>query len=589
MNPLTVVISFTTLLCVVQVLVMLVKVPTDLYFLPTIPLLLIPLYYDRRFYIPLLLLLVLGVIWANLSPAGLRPEIAVSVSIAAFCMLVIMEITHSVAQKLEDDEARSRENERKYRRFFENSEDGFFMVNENGQICEWNSSMEQLTGLNRASANGKPAWEILYRLVPEDRKSRALYDALKSNFQEMLQKGQVPSPLQTGEQQIQSLDGTLRTIRQNTFLIESERGWLIGLGMRDVTDTHAEDVELRKTNDLLTEAVKEMERRNKEAGLLNEMGDLLQSCLAVSDTYAVFGQFAEQIFPDQSGILYLLDNDHNLYESVASWGGPLASDTTFAPDACWTLRRGRVHIVTDPGNRLVCPHLRQGKQNQGFAPYLCVPMTVQGETLGVLHIQTNEQTSIEQLEQLAVTVAVRVGLAVANLKLRETLRVQSIRDPLTGMFNRRYMEETLERELHRAARHQLPLGVIMLDIDHFKQFNDTYGHEAGDGLLRELATFLQANVRSEDVPCRYGGEEFIIILPEASLEDTCRRAEQLQEGIHHLKLQYPEMPLGMVTVSQGVAGFPDHGASAGQLLRTVDAALYRAKRSGRDRVIVAEK
>jgi diguanylate cyclase (GGDEF)-like protein len=322
---------------------------------------------------------------------------------------------------------------------------------------------------------------------------------------------------------------------------------------------------------------------------LNEMGDLLQSSPQIADTYAVFGQFAGQIFPNHSGILYLLDNDHNLYEAVASWGGPVASDPTFAPDACWTLRRGRVHIVTDPNNRLICPHLHLGRNGAGFAPYLCVPMTVQGETLGVLHLQAGTGQSIEDLEQLAQTVAVRVGLTVANLKLRESLRVQSIRDPLTNLFNRRYMEETLERELHRAARHQLPLGVIMLDIDHFKHFNDTYGHEAGDGLLHELGAFLQANVRSEDVPCRYGGEEFIIILPEASLEDTCKRADQIHEGIHHLKVQFPEMPPGSITVSQGVAGFPEHGASAGQLLRTVDAALYRAKRSGRDRVIVAEK
>jgi diguanylate cyclase (GGDEF)-like protein len=215
-------------------------------------------------------------------------------------------------------------------------------------------------------------------------------------------------------------------------------------------------------------------------------------------------------------------------------------------------------------------------------------MTVQGETLGVLHLQARQNQSIEQIEQLAVTVAVRVGLAVANLKLRESLRLQSIRDPLTGLFNRRYMEETLERELHRAARHQLPLGVVMLDIDHFKQYNDTFGHGAGDDLLRELGTFLQANVRSEDVPCRYGGEEFIIIFPEATLEDTCKRAEQMHEGINRLKTQSPDKPLGSITVSQGVASFPEHGASAGQILRSVDAALYRAKRSGRDKIIVAE-
>ena len=182
----------------------------------------------------------------------------------------------------------------------------------------------------------------------------------------------------------------------------------------------------------------------------------------------------------------------------------------------------------------------------------------------------------------------RVALAFANLRLRETLRSQSIRDPLTGLFNRRYMEETLERELHRAARHQTLLGVLMIDIDHFKLFNDTFGHGVGDALLEELGSFLRANVRSEDVPCRYGGEEFIIILPEANLEDTVRRANQLRQGIAGMKLQRHGKSIGPVTISQGVAGFPEHGASAGQLLQAVDAALYRAKRGGRDRVVVAE-
>ena len=151
------------------------------------------------------------------------------------------------------------------------------------------------------------------------------------------------------------------------------------------------------------------------------------------------------------------------------------------------------------------------------------------------------------------------------------------------------MEETLERELHRAARHQLSLGVVMLDIDHFKDFNDTFGHDAGDAVLRELGVFLQANIRSEDVACRYGGEEFILILPEATLEDTVKRTLKLRDGINALKIQYSGQMLGPITVSQGVASFPDHGASAGQIIRAVDAALYRAKRSGRDRVVVAEK
>jgi diguanylate cyclase (GGDEF)-like protein len=278
-----------------------------------------------------------------------------------------------------------------------------------------------------------------------------------------------------------------------------------------------------------------------------------------------------------------------MYEAVVDWGEPVLGELEFEPDACWSLRRGRVHLVTDQNNRLFCQHLGPHPDTNRVVPYVCVPMTAQGETLGVLHVQSGTRNNIDQTEKIATIVGVRLALTLVNLRLRETLRLQSIRDPLTGLFNRRYMEETLERELHRAARHQHPLGVVMIDIDYFKNFNDSYGHEAGDALLRELGQYLQANIRSEDVAARYGGEEFILILAEASLEDTVRRTLKLREGINALKVMHMDQQIGPITVSQGVASFPDHGASAGQILRAVDAALYRAKRGGRDRVVVAEK
>jgi diguanylate cyclase (GGDEF)-like protein len=224
-------------------------------------------------------------------------------------------------------------------------------------------------------------------------------------------------------------------------------------------------------------------------------------------------------------------------------------------------------------------------------------MMAQGETLGVLHLQSGKpspsqtqeerETLAASQQQLAVTLAEHVALALANLKLRETLRQQAIRDPLTGLFNRRYMEETLERELRRAERRQAPLGVIMFDLDHFKKFNDTFGHAAGDIVLREIGAFLHTRVRVEDIACRYGGEEFVVILPDASLEDTLKRAEQLRVGIKGLNVRYHDQALGAVAVSLGVAVLPEHGSTTEAILKAADAALYRAKREGRDRVVVA--
>lgn len=221
---------------------------------------------------------------------------------------------------------------------------------------------------------------------------------------------------------------------------------------------------------------------------------------------------------------------------------------------------------------------------------MCVPMMAQGETLGILHLQSSAQQEqlSEPLQRLAVNVSEHIALALANLKLRETLRSQSIRDPLTGLFNRRYMEESLERELHRAHRKHSAVGIIMLDIDRFKRFNDTFGHDAGDTLLRELGTFLQSHVRGEDIACRCGGEEFTLILPETSPVVARQRAEDIREGVKHLSVQHHHQPLGAITFSVGVATFPDHGETAEAVLRAADGALYRAKHAGRDRIEVAE-
>jgi diguanylate cyclase (GGDEF)-like protein len=194
----------------------------------------------------------------------------------------------------------------------------------------------------------------------------------------------------------------------------------------------------------------------------------------------------------------------------------------------------------------------------------------------------------ETKQRLAVTAAGHIALALANLRLRETLRMQSIRDPLTGLFNRRYMEESLARELRRAARNQRKLGAIMLDLDHFKRFNDTFGHEAGDALLRELGGFLRTRTRREDIACRYGGEEFVVILPEASIEATRQRAERLREEFKHLNVQHRGRSLGAVTLSLGVAVFPEHASTVEDIMRSADRALYRAKAEGRDRVVLGE-
>jgi diguanylate cyclase (GGDEF)-like protein len=220
----------------------------------------------------------------------------------------------------------------------------------------------------------------------------------------------------------------------------------------------------------------------------------------------------------------------------------------------------------------------------------------QGTALGLLHLVESRAGSGEVAphhalahRQLAFTVADRIELSVSNLRLQAKLRDQAIRDGLTGLFNRRYMQESLERELRRAQRRKMPLGVIMLDIDHFKRFNDTFGHAAGDTLLRALGSLLQQHTRGEDIACRYGGEEFTLILLEASPEDTGQRAERLREEASRLSIEHGRQHLGDVTISLGVAIFPEHAADSEGLLKAADAALYRAKEGGRNRVMMAHQ
>jgi diguanylate cyclase (GGDEF)-like protein len=184
-------------------------------------------------------------------------------------------------------------------------------------------------------------------------------------------------------------------------------------------------------------------------------------------------------------------------------------------------------------------------------------------------------------------VADNLALALSNLHLRARLQQQAIRDPLTGLFNRRYLDETLERELQRAERHQHPISIIMIDIDHFKRFNDIYGHHAGDLLLQAVGQFLRTHTRGEDIACRYGGEEFVLVLPEASLEEARRRAEHIRTAMKHIFVEHNGQMLGGNTISLGVAVFPTHGTTADYLIDEADRALYQAKGAGRNCVVVA--
>ncbi len=321
----------------------------------------------------------------------------------------------------------------------------------------------------------------------------------------------------------------------------------------------------------------ELERRNTELLVAGELAELLQAVESADELFGLAASFGERLFHGLSGALFLLNESGNHVEAMASWGDDVAGEQVFDPHDCWALRRGRRHGSLNDESAPRCPHV-----GEGLEAFLCVPLVAQGQAIGVFHLVGGDRggpSSRVPVEALAVSVAEHIGLALTNLRLLESLRHRSIRDPLTGLFNRRYLEETLEREIKRAERSGSPLSLMMLDIDDFKMFNDTHGHTPGDALMRELSGLLQRHTRGGDAACRLGGDEFLLLLPETSVDDATRRAQELREEVEGFEIAIGGEVVS-VTVTVGVATFPDHAGDMASLVRAADEAMYQAKHAG---------
>lgn len=351
-----------------------------------------------------------------------------------------------------------------------------------------------------------------------------------------------------------------------------------------VTEVEGEDLErLARSFNQLADRVAE---RDREVALLHDMGQLLQAANDEEEAFRIVGQTLPALVPGVSGALYTADRGgSDLVQRVIFGETSRAGAERFEQGGCWGLRRGQTYLVLEPGAALPCAHLATPPW-----PYVCMPLTAQGQILGLLHLQTEPGDHGARLGAalgLLPAVAAEVALALSNLALRAELLAKSVRDPLTGLFNRRYLEETLTREIDRARRKQTALAVAMTDLDHFKRLNDTWGHAAGDEVLRSFAGLLQAHFRTQDVLCRYGGEEFALIFPDCTTDQARRRAESLLAALRASTIPYGDQTITGVTASVGIAGYPRQGATPEALLRQADHALYEAKRAGRDGVHVA--
>ncbi|QNI32217.1 GGDEF domain-containing protein [Alloacidobacterium dinghuense] len=361
---------------------------------------------------------------------------------------------------------------------------------------------------------------------------------------------------------------------------------LFGILLRDASKRIEMEKQISDTNDRLKVTVKTLESQATETNLLTSLRGELQLCATPAEGYRTAQRYVAQVLPAAKITLFTVNHSRQLLD-LATTSDHQAQLMDGVPlDACCSLRGARARH-RKPGNSEVdCAHFL-GNPPQD---YLCLPMAAHGQALGIFYIECPEKCDSDKLDahlNILQRLAEMSSMWIAGLNLIERFESESIRDGLTNLFNRRFMEISLDRELRLAARRKGDLSLLMLDIDHFKRFNDTFGHEAGDQILRKVAEILRDAVRTEDIVCRYGGEEFLVILPGMGAEASFWRAEDIRQRVSKLRLDFPGEATKEVTISIGVSTFPQAGQAVEELVHSADRALYNAKESGRNRVQAA--
>lgn len=345
------------------------------------------------------------------------------------------------------------------------------------------------------------------------------------------------------------------------------------------------DISDRKSAEVAANDARHFEEAKRaESKLLSEFNEWLQSSDTLDELFVVVSSFLSKLLPGSSGAVYTYGSSRDVLEVSCDWGD-IQKVRDLEPSDCWALRRGRSYFYGDNTVDIPCNHVKASIEEVTGHHY-CLPIIAHGDTVGLLSTAVGENVG-QDTQKLVNFCAEHISLAIANVKLREQLREQSTRDPLTGLYNRRYFLDFAKRSITRAAKQKRPSTLISIDVDHFKSFNDTYGHEAGDAVLKSLAGVLKQMFRDSDVPCRLGGEEFVIVMPGADVERAEERAQDLRRAVEDMELRYSGETL-KVTISSGVAVYSQHGKTLAELLDSADKALYKAKESGRNCVIVAQ-
>ncbi len=352
--------------------------------------------------------------------------------------------------------------------------------------------------------------------------------------------------------------------------------------LRNITERVKAQEELKRANLKLQNTMKELTNKNKKITILLEMSDVMLAANSLTELSMIAAKYAKQILDFSNGHLYIMHPSKNLLESDSSWGSPKVSIRQFSPSECWALRLGKIHSRMKKTD-VVCAHSNED------VFHMCVPLRAQNDIFGLLYIEYDDSVSESNLDsndKLIVGAFAEVtALALANVTLRENLRYQSIRDPLTTLYNRRYLEEFLNKQIAQSERNNESISILMMDLDHFKRINDVHGHDAGDMVLKEFSKILIDDTRPGDIAARFGGEEFIIVFYDTDLDSAYKRAEDIRFNVSRLLIKYGADVLSKITVSIGVSSYPKDGKDTKSLIETADKALYVAKNSGRNKVV----
>lgn len=341
-----------------------------------------------------------------------------------------------------------------------------------------------------------------------------------------------------------------------------------------------------KKNDKPKKTVAEKAKGKVDTGIIARLVNRYPFSLSVEESYAVTSQCMETLFPGDSGVLYMKDAKQDLYLPAARWGDKRGHLKPIDSQECWALRRGRMHKIMARSEDIYCSHIVSPAAGKS---YLCVPIITLGENLGLIHFATRSGARVFAEKRQAVRLVTDLlSMAIVNIRLRGRIQDMIDRDYSTGLFNRGFIEEKFKRLLKTAMREQSPIGLVMMDIDHFGYFTENYGHGAASAVLRDLGDFLTGYLGRDDLACRYGADEFLLVLPGHTLGASRKRAENIHALIKERGSYEEHRQIKRITLSIGVAAYPDHGGTADDLIQSVKNALKQAKQAGRDRIAVGE-